>query len=240
MKLKLLLSVLVAAALTACGGGDESSPNADPQGFWSGPASTGYTVNTVILNTGEVWGVYSQGATIWGALYGSATVSGQRVTVQGTDFNFATNSASSGTLTGTLVPRSSLQLSSTSGVSTSLSYDASYETAATAAAITGTWSFVGRSGAFELVPESVTVDGTGSFTLSQADCTSSGSIVPRPGGKNIYDFNLTSVGSACALGYSTLSGVAYLDTTVSPNRFLALGLTPSKNDGLIVIGTKAP
>jgi hypothetical protein len=35
-----------------------------------------------------------------------------------------------------------------------------------------------------------------------------------------------------------MSGVALLDTTVTPNKFLSLALTSSKNDGVIVIGTK--
>jgi hypothetical protein len=119
-----------------------------------------------------------------------------------------------------------------------LTYSSSYETAATSAAITGTWSYVGRSGGYTLLPANITVNGSGNFTLSQTNCATSGSIVPRSGGKNVYNITLTSVGSGCAAGQSTLTGVTYLDTTVTPNKFLALALTSSKNDGLIVIGTK--
>jgi hypothetical protein len=234
------VSIATATLLTACGGGGGDTDNADSQGFWSGPANTGYNVNAVILDTGEVWGVYSDSEYIWGALYGNASVSGQNITVRGTDFNFEENSATAGTLTGTVIAKNSIQLSSRSGLQASLTYGPAYDTPATAAAIAGTWSFIGRSAAFNLVPGSVTVDGSGNFTLSQTGCTSAGSIVPRAGGKNIYNINLTSSGPNCVLGYNSLSGVAYLDTNVTPNRFLALGLTPSKSDGLIVIGTRAP
>jgi hypothetical protein len=238
-KRTLIASATVTLLLAACGGGGgDEGPRADPQGFWSGPASTGYTVNAVILDTGEVWGVYSDNAVIWGALYGSASVSGQNITIRGTDFNFASNSASAGTLSGTVIPRSSMSLASSSGITASLTYGPSYDTPATAAAIEGNWSFQGRSGAFSLVPGTVTVNSSGSFILSQTGCTSTGSITPRAGGKNIYDLNMTSAGDECALGYSSLSGVVYLNTDVTPNRFLALGLTPSKNDGLIVLGTR--
>lgn len=224
--------------LSACGGGGDGGSNADPQGIWTGPATTGYTVNAALLDNGEIWGIYSSGGTIYGALFGNTSVSGNRITVSGTDFNFLSNSATAGTLTGSFSPKASMGLSSPS-VSVSLAYSATYETPATAAAIAGTWSFIGRSSDYELVPGSITVDGSGNFTLSQTNCTTSGSIVPRPGGKNIYNVTLTSSGSSCAVGTTSLAGIAYLDTSASPNRFLALGLTSAKDDGLIVIGTKA-
>lgn len=222
--------------LTACGGGGDS--NADPQGIWSGPATTGYTVNAAVLDNGEIWGVYSSGGTIYGALFGNTAVSGNTITTNGTDFNFLTNSATAGTLAGSFSAKGTMSLSSP-GVSVSLTYDTTYDTPATAAALTGTWSYIGRSGSYSLIPGSVTIDGSGNFTLSQTNCTTTGSIVPRPGGKNIYNMTLSSSGFACAVGTTSLTGIAYLDTSITPNRFLALGLTSAKDDGLIVIGTRA-
>ena len=132
-----------------------------------------------------------------------------------------------------------MSLTSTGGtITTSLAYSSTYETAASSAAITGTWSYIGRSRGYTLAPANITIDGTGNFTLIQTNCATSGSIVPRAGGKNVYNINLTSVGSGCAAGQSTLAGVTYLDTTVTPNKFFALALTSGKDDGLIVIGTK--
>ena len=125
-----------------------------------------------------------------------------------------------------------------SGVTAALTYQSSYDTPATAAAVMGTWSFTGRSGSYSLIPGSVTIDGSGTFFLNQDDCMTTGSIVPRSGGKNIYNINLSSSGIGCAAGQSTLSGVTYLDTSVTPNKFLILALTTNKSDGLIVIGTK--
>jgi hypothetical protein len=234
-KLLVLLAVLVAG----CGGGGDggSTTNVDPQGLWIGPASTGNTVNAIVLETGETWGIYTNGANIVGALYGSAAVNGSSVSFTGTDFNFLTNSSFPGSLTGSVVSKSSMSLSG-SGITLPLTYQSSYETPATGAAVTGTWSFTGRSGSYSLVPGSITVDGAGKFVLNQTGCVTTGSIAPRPGGKNVYNVTLSSVGAGCAVGQSTLSGVAYLDRSVTPNRFLALTLTANKNDGLIVIGTK--
>lgn len=238
--MKTMNSLILAAGLTltACGGGGGSGTNADAQGYWSGPSSTGYTVNTVVLDTGETWGIYSAGSTIYGALYGTTTTNGNNVSISGTDFNFVSNTSVQGTFTGPISARSSMTLTSATGVTVPLTYSATYDTAATAATATGTWSFIGRSGSYSLVPGSITIDGSGAFTLNQTNCTTLGTLVPRSGGKNVYNLNMTASGSSCAVGQSTLSGVAYIDTTVTPNKFVSLALTPNKNDGVIVIGTK--
>jgi hypothetical protein len=236
---KYTLAATAVAVLSACGGGGSggAASNVDPQGIWAGPASTGYTVNAVVLETGETWGVYTSGSTIYGALYGSAAVNGSSISINGTDFNFLTNSSAAGTLTGTVAAKSSMSLRGTN-VTVPLTYQSTYDTPATAAAAMGTWSFIGRSGAYSLIPGSITIDGSGRFVLNQTNCVTTGSIVPRSGGKNIFNISLSSSGVGCAVGQSTLSGVTYLDTSVTPNKFLALALTSSKSDGLIVIGTK--
>lgn len=239
---KLVLAATAVAALVACGGGGSggSSPvvtNADAQGYWTGVSNGGYTVNVAVLENGESWGIYSLGSTIYGALYGTSSVSGSTFTVTGTEFDFLANRAVPGSLTGPVVAKSTLSLSNANG-SVPLKYVASYDTPATAAAIAGTWSFTGRSGSYTLIPATITISNAGTFTLAQTGCTSSGTVVPRPGGKNIYNITLTASGTACATGQSSLSGVLNVDTTVTPNRFLSIVLTPSKNDGLIVIGTK--
>lgn len=242
MKLiKTIAAVGALALMTACGGGGggggSAVANADPQGFWTGLSPAGYNVSAVVLDTGETWGIYSSGSTVYGALYGTATTSGNTASITGTDFNFLTNSSSQGTLTGPIVAKSTMSLTGTSGT-VPLTYGTSYDTAATSAGVTGTWSYVGRSGGYTLIPANITINSSGVFTLSQTNCATSGSIVPRAGGKNVYNITLTSVGSGCAAGQSTLTGVTYLDTTVTPNKFLALALTSNKADGLIVIGTK--
>jgi hypothetical protein len=241
--IKYTLAASAVALLVACGGGGggggSSSPaaSADPQGIWTGPASTGYTVNAVVLETGETWGFYTSGSTIYGALYGSAAVNGSSISINGTDFNFLNNSSSAGNLTGTVVAKTSMSLSG-SNVTVPLTYDSSYDTAATSSGPTGTWSFIGRSGNYSLIPGSITIDGSGNFVLNQTNCVTNGSIVPRAGGKNIYNVSLSASGVGCAAGQSTLSGVAYLNTSVTPNQFYSLALNSNKSDGVIVIGTK--
>jgi hypothetical protein len=227
------------AFLTACGGGGGGGggvAGVDPQGIWTGPTSTGYTASTVVLETGETWGIYSSGTTIYGALYGNTTTNGSAVTITGTDFNFLTNSSTPGTLTGSIVAKSSMSLSG-NNVKVPLTYSNSYDATPTAA--TGTWSFVGRSRSYSLIPGTITIDNAGRFTLNQTNCVTSGTIVARPGGKNVYNVTLSAVGQGCAIGQSSTAGVAYIDTTVTPNKLLSLALTPDRTDGIIVIGTKS-
>lgn len=114
--------------LGACGGGGGggSTTNSDPQGFWVGPSSTGFTVSTAILENGESWGIYSSGSTIFGALYGSTSTDGSSITIVGSDFNFLTNSVISSTLTGTVAAKSTITAASRLGTTVSLTYKPVY------------------------------------------------------------------------------------------------------------------
>jgi hypothetical protein len=238
IKLSVIFSLVF--LLTACGGGGGDSAsvaNVDAQGFWTGPSPAGFNVKAVVLDTGETWGIYSSGSVIYGALYGNTTTSGSTATATGWDFNFLTATRTASTLTGPVTAKSNMSLSNAYGT-TPLTYQSSYDTPATAAAAAGTWSFIGRSSLYQLIPATVTIDNSGNFVLNQTSCTTVGNVVPRAGGKNIYNVTLTATGFGCAAGQSSLTGVVYIDTTVSPNQFLGLALNSGKTDGLIVIGTK--
>lgn len=240
-KMKVIKSLFLCClvfTLIACGGGGGTTTNADPQGYWTGPASTGYTVSAAILDSGESWGIYSSGSTIYGALYGTASASGNSVTIAVSDFDFTTNAVTAGTFTGTVAANSSMSLTGNTGVTASLTYESVYDTAATSAAIGGTWSFIGRAKSYLLTSGTITVGDAGNFTLNQTNCVTTGTVLPRSGGKNIYNLTLSAVGTGCAAGQSSMAGIVFLDTSVTPNKFLSLALTPSKNDGVIVIGTR--
>jgi len=233
----LILADISLFTLAGCGGGGggDTGTNADPQGIWSGPTSTGYIANTVILETGETWGIYSSGNTIYGGLYGTATTNGNTVSISGTDFNFIKNQTAQGSLSGPIVAKSTMTISG-SGVTTQLTYNPTYD--ATASPVTGSWAFNGRSSTYALAPATVTINNTGGFVLNQTNCSTTGNLTQRATGKNIYNINLTSVGIGCAIGQSSISGVAYIDTTTNPNRMLILALTSTKNDGLVIIATR--
>lgn len=239
----LLAGAAVTVALFGCGGGggggDDVPVKNTAEGFWSGTSSAGYNVDLAILENGEAWGVYSSGTTLYGALQGTASGSGNSFTANGTDYNFSSGTASAGSINGTVVEKSSIRGTSSLGPSVSLTYQASYDRPASLSELAGTYSFVGRSARASLLPATVTINANGAFSLVQSGCTSNGSFSPRPSGKNIFDVSVSSSGPSCALGNgSSANGIAYLNTTTRPFRLGALALRADRNDGLIVLGTK--
>lgn len=234
---QVLFASALAISLAGCGGGGSSAvSNVSPEGLWSGTSSAGYTVNAFVLDNNEVWSIYTANSIIYGAAYGAATVDGSSITVSGTDFSFLLNQAFSGSYTGTVSAQSSMTLTSATSTVT-LAYEPQYTTPATAAAIAGTWTYFGRSTNYQLTPNTFTIDSSGNFTITEATCTTTGSFVPRPGGKWVYDLSLTSTGSLCAVP-GAASGVGYLNTSATPNQFVAMGLNTAKSDGLVVVGNK--
>jgi hypothetical protein len=216
--------------------------NQDPQGFWSGPSSYGNTVNAVVLDTGEIWGVYLSDSIVTGALYGITTVNGDVITMSGKSFSFSSNSGLQGVLTGPVKSKSTMLLESSGGtVSASLTYLPAYETPANVAGLAGTWSYKVRSRASLLAEGAFTINNSGAFTVNWENCATNISITPHAGGnaggKNVYDTTITSTGSACAAGQSMLTGVAYLMAPDKPE-LVIIASNPSKNDGLIIVAKK--
>ena len=221
--MKILAVVLSSLALVACGGGGDSSATAPSgntaEGFWSGPASTGYTVSLAVLENGESWGIYSSGSTIYGALNGTATGNGTTFSATGTDYNFLSGAASSGSFTGTVAAKSKITATSNTGGTVSLAYQSDYDKTPSSANLAGSYTMSGRTGYYTFA-NTITIGSTGSFTVLDGGCTTTGTLSPRATGKNIYNFTATFAG-ACVFA-----------------RMLALGLKSDKSDGMVIIGTK--
>ena len=229
----------VSIVLTGCGGGggDGATTNASAEGFWSGPASTGFTVNLVILETGETWGIYSTGNTIYGALYGQTTTSGNVVSGTGTDFDLVNRTSTASSFSGSVSPKSSLSVRTASGTTFSGTYSATYDTAASLALLAGT--FTGTAVTANTAPTTVqvTVSASGAITLPATNgCSATGTATPRPTGKNVFNISVTYSGT-CALGNgTTTNGVGYYEA--SSKRLFGLALNTSKSDGFIFAGVK--
>lgn len=243
MRINVLFSPLLCLTLAACGGGGgggapASSAAVGVEGFWSGPASTGITVSAVILETGETWGIYSSGSDIYGALYGTSSVTGSTLAISGNDYSFVNNAITQGRLTGSYTAKSSINATAADNTSVALTYDSDYDTPASLSSLAGSYSFTGRSGAYSLVPGNVTIDANGAFTLAQTACAISGTMTPRPNGKSVFNVVLTSAGLNCAASIASLAGVAFVDTSATPRQLRLLALNADRTDGLIVLGTK--
>jgi hypothetical protein len=240
--IKSTLTVSAIALLAACGG-DSANPAASgtAEGFWSGTASNGNSVGIFVLENSETWGIYTRNGFIQGALFGTSTGTGSNFSASGTDFNLLQWSSSVGSYTGSVVPKSTINAVSNLGVSISLAYDADYEQAASLQAVAGNYSLSGVSafGGGTNIPFIISAQGVAN--AGQDGCSASGTVLPRPGGKNVYNISLTfsSSGGNCAFGNgATASGIFLLDTTVIPNAVVTLALTPNKQDGFIGVGEK--
>lgn len=246
---KLAVVGICSAILYGCGGGGGDEPaapvtsapppaEASVEGFWSGTSSTGYDVSLAVLENGETWGVYSYGGSIYGALYGQTTVSGSSLSGAGSDFNIPSRSVASATYAGTFVEKSSIEVTTSGGAGFTGVYEPAYDQPASLQAVAGTYAGSGVSGDSPVQAVSVTVTATGQVTVpSSLGCSASGSIAPRPTGKNIFNVTVTFLGSTCALGNgATTQGVAYYDSATG--QILVMAMNSSKTDGFIYIGAK--
>ena len=214
-------------------GGDDAKVNT-AEGFWIGPASTGFTVSLAVLDNGEAWGVYSSGSTIYGALQGSAKGEGTVLTASGTDYDFTADVATAATVTGKVIQKSTIDGKTSTGVTMSLKYSVAYDQPASLANLQGRYAISGRTADGYFGVTQLTIDASGAFTLVDRGCTATGKLEPR-GDKNIFNLNVGFAGASCLIS-SAVVGVAYLDT--SSKQFVALALNSGKTDGMIVVGSK--
>lgn len=197
-------------------------------------------MSLAVLENGETWGVYTSGNTIYGALNGTSIGTGNVFVASGSDYNLLNWSVTSGSYSGTVTARSTIEAVSNRGTSISLAYDQSYDTVATLTAIAGNYTVSGISaqGSASSVPMSINTGGLVTVT-GMNGCSASGAVSPRANGKNVYNISMTFTGVTCALGYGgTASGIFVLDKSVTPNIALSLALTPNRQDGFIAVGTK--
>lgn len=252
MTYKLLMGAAAACLLAACGGGgDDAAPVA--------PAGTGGTVSsngsgstaqglrtatagmTTVINLNrdddQFWTFYrAQGIGYIGFSQGTQTVSGNQVSATGKDYMAGAPSATDMSVAATFTPQGSVTgtLTSVSGATPfTLAYDVRYDQAAVQSAVAGSWSLaVGGQ------ITNVTVANDGALSGSNPACTLTGSIVPRTGGKNVFDTTVTFAGSSCPLVGQVFSGIA-LATQNGTSTELLVGLTnPSRTTGILVAGSR--
>jgi hypothetical protein len=233
---KLSTVILTGLALTACGSGsNDTTASQDPQGFWRGTTNTsGYDLAAVVLENGDYYSLYAKDGIVVGANYGKISVTGNTFTGTLEDIYVPSNQTNSGTISGTFVPKSTLdgvsvyKDSRVGGFTTT--YRNSYDTPATLNAIAGVYTgpiYRSESSATLTIDQNGSVNGTTTAAgTSLPKCIITGNVVPRASGKNVYDLTLVwsdnpnPNADRCCLPGSTIcatdtpkTGIAVVDST---------------------------
>lgn len=234
-----LIILSAIAVLTACGGGDDDSPAArqTPEGFWTGTTSNGWAVDLVVLESGETWGLYRAGNSIYGALSGNTSWTSTTLSGSGNDFYFPTRSVMSGSYSGTYTSKSSIKVTTNSGISVGATYSAVYDQPATLGAVAGTYNGQGLTRTSVVTSQAITINSTGTVSGGIVGCSVSGNVSPRSSGKGVFNLTVKLTGVNCAAGNGVaMTGVVVYDQ--ASRRLVAMGLNTSRSDGFFFIGTR--
>ena len=205
-------------------GGASSTQSAE--GLWSGLTSTGYEVNSLILENNEFWNIV--GRTIGNVFYvvamdnGAASINANNYSTFFREFTAA--SSVLGYSTGTVTTNTKISGTTTQSTSISMTPPSTsvynYNKNADISEVTGSWtgSFLsGYSG-------TVQISSNGQVTGKTNGCNFSGSFSPRSSGKNVFDFSLVN-GTGCILPGFKSSGIAISYLTSTGKRQLIAGST---------------
>src|SRR5690606_13634497 len=158
------LSILSTGLLAACrgGGDDDAVPVPTPPktvhtpGLWVGSTSTGFDIQVLITDDGEIWGIYNNpGDFSAGLLHGESEVVGNTLTATGRAF-YVDGSVTPGSIEAAVVPETSMtgKVTGTSYPATfNLVFDGRYYQRALFGSIAGSWDVVEAGavvGAFEV------------------------------------------------------------------------------------------
>lgn len=254
---KLILSMMLASSLCACGGGGGDSAPADgtpvsptggaaavPQGLYLGTADDDRSVVGLVLSDGTYYFIYSpagQPATAGGVVQGTGSVSsGRFVSSDAHDFSIQSLRLFTAQLSAGFTVGSSLSGTLTYDTGDSLNftttYSTDYEKVPTAAAIAG--GYVGNV-AFSEGSEGaeVNIGANGVLTATgDSGCHVTGGVVPRTDG-NVYDLTITFGAAPCLHAGETFHGIAYIDS--ANRRLYAAAPDAARDDGVLFIGTPA-
>jgi hypothetical protein len=224
-----VFAVLMAACLTACGGGGGSAGSVQESaaGVWTGSVNPfGYGDGSksigVISDSGEYF--FLTGDSF--IEFGTAKVSGSTISSDNlNEANLATGDMLEGSFSGSFVPRSSLSLIANSEINGQKTVGTAnfvfldkYNQASSLATIVGYyvgWGSFGTTGnvagsAFGEDRYSYTVDAVGVLTGVSEKCLLNGRLSPNNYSQNIFNLSITTShapGQLCQVGARTLDGI---------------------------------
>jgi hypothetical protein len=264
MRLAEKVSILVvSAALAGCGGGGDgansapvivdgstvntTAPLGNGEGVYEGSLSNGKVHDTIVLEDDSYYSFYgvvtNNVIVVQGSFQGTGTgLNGSFSSADLRDYR-ADGTTGSGNLSATYTATPTFNGSVVEGSQSAVTFTGAalsatnyvYASAPVFSNIVGNWPLTSVTG----VTTNVTIAADNTFSGSSAGCSFSGTIAPRPSGKNIYNFSMTFGGAPCASPNQTASGIA-LDFVVSNGRrqLLMVGADSTRTNGTVLIGTR--
>lgn len=242
--LKLAVTTVLASALAACGGGGgDSASTIAAEGIWGGTTSDGALTALIVLEDGETWGAYGDdnvSSPAAGVLQGQLATSGNAVSGSLRDVSLLGIAPSNVPISGTTVPKSSLNLLLGGTTSLNMAYDASYDTPASLATMAGTYMGTALSSDGIDAGSIVELTQGGAISTSSSTatgCTGSGSVALRNSNKAVVNFSITFSGTGCLFAPGTvIQGVAQ----VTGGDLVVIGLDGGKTQGLLFTSDDNP
>jgi hypothetical protein len=192
----------------------------------------------IVLENDENWFFLLQNAFITGLFQGvgrsnngTYTAGNQRLTDFSTfaDVGFSASYRVNSTFNGTAFLGSS-------PLTFTLNYLSAYDSPATQAAATGTWTAQLGPG----LTGTLSIQGSGAFLGStSAGCNLSGTLTPRAGGKNVYVAVLTLGPAPCGAPGQTMVGIGLIGTGPDQRTQLTLAtLNSTRTDWFVAVWNK--
>lgn len=244
------VSLMFALVLAGCGGGGSVSVQfntpSSAQGVYEGTSSNGFAFNTLVLENDEYWTIYGQYSggnfLVHGLIQGNGqSGSGSFSSSNLKDFYY-TGAVYTGGLSASYIPGVSFNgtISTTGSTSTftatpltSSLYN--YNAAAELAAVSGAWNLTELRGA----NTTMNIAAGGTFTGNAGGCTFSGTLTPRPSGKNVFNVAAQFGPFPCALAGQAVTGIALSYILSDGRRQFLLGAVDSqRNNATVLMGAR--
>lgn len=237
--------ILGCASLLACGGGGGGGGGGTSggatidgrpaQGFWSAQVDAQTTIAAIYLPDGVSWTVTQGSAGATTMARGTLSLGTGTFGVSGQSYNLATDVASPYSISGTLAEKATLTVAASGGMpGYTMNYNKAYETAASAADVTGRWTATRGGGTVRITLDVAANGALGGSTTN--GCTYAGTLAPHPAG--IAVFNLAMTESCVGQTARTLAGIG---TVNAARTGLSLAFTTTDlTQGSVIQATRAP
>jgi hypothetical protein len=238
------LGWVLAAVLTACGGGGDDIVVGTGAGIYKGSADGGRAVTAVVLEDGNYYLVYSTTAdagVAGGGVQGTFTLSAPVLTSSGArNYNLEGSGTQAASFAGNLDVGRSLSGTFTSGTAGTLGVTTEYsrDSGDRASLATLAGAYPGQvTFALGVRPAVFNVTAEGAVSTVINGCTITGTVAPRAD-INAFDLTIAFAGPPCVIPSNLpFTGVAYLDTATG--QLTSFVRNTAAGQGIFFRGTKS-